>query len=72
MHGHLWQFSDTFLLDIFEQIIPKRNKLYSLIVKLNFLTVGGIHHISLHFDVVIVLNNFPAIDVDELVISMFG
>ena len=60
------------MLNIFEEIIPKRDKFDCLIIKLNFLTIRSIHHEPLHLDVVIVLNYFPAICVDELVISMFS
>lgn len=70
LHLDLWQFSNSFLFDIFQKIIPERNDFDILIVKLDFLTIWSVNYKSFDFYVVVVFENFPAVSVYKLIIAM--
>ena len=72
LHCDLNEFSDALLFYIFEEIVPERDELDELIVEFHFLSIWSVHHESLHLEVVVVFQDFPAVDVEELVISVFS
>lgn len=72
LHCDLNEFSDALLFYIFEEIVPERDELDELVVEFHFLSIWSVHHESLHLEVVVVFQDFPAVDVEELVISVFS
>ena len=53
LNGKFRQFCYSFLLNILKKIVPERNKLDSLEVKFNFLTIRSVDNESFDLNIVV-------------------
>lgn len=66
------QFGNSFLLDIFQKIVPNWNQSDGLIVKLYFVSIGSFDYKPLDFIVVIRGKDIPTLFIQKLIIFVFS